>query len=166
MRTLILLILAAIPSVGANSIRQMKWDELSTLTTKSVSVVMRGGAVVTGKVTAVEPDALVLRVSKTTDKAAYPKGPLRLQRATLRTLQWNNKGHKFRAIGTPLGTVAGLVAGALIGIGINGGIWDTSGVSDSTLVAAVFGTGAAGGVGGYFLGNAADRRVITIEIVP
>jgi len=164
MRTLILALLAATSCLGADSIRQMRWDELATLVDKSVSVVMPGGVVVSGKCTAVEPDALLIKVSRTTDRQGYPKGPLRVSRATLHTLQMNAKGHKFRVIGTVVGSVVGLTAGGISAIAIQGGLFDNN--NPAGAAAAFIGIGAVGGIGGYALGNAADRRAVTIEIIP
>jgi len=128
---------------------------------KTVSIPL-AGAVITGKATAVEADALLIRVSKTTNPTDWPKGIGRVPRASLHTLELRTKGAKYRVIGTVLGLVAGVTGGALAAYGVNGLSPNHAGRAAGIFV------GVAGGAtaGGYLLGNAADRRSTTIEIVP
>jgi len=162
------LALAVLPalSLPAKNVspRQLKWEELSFIVGKTVSVVMPGGHVITGKTTSVESDALVVRVTRTADAKAYPKGPLRVPRATLHTLQLQTKGVKFRIVGTVIGAVAGLAGGVGAAIGISGGILSNNNPAGAT--AALIGITAGVTTAGYLLGNAADRRSETIEILP
>jgi hypothetical protein len=152
------------PAIVGGSPRQVKWEDLGFVTGKTVSISMPGGTVVTGQTTAVEADALVMHVKKTSDAKAYPKGPLRVPRATLRTLELNTKGHKWRVIGTVVGTIAGLGGGTLAAIGINGGILNEN--NPPGAAAAAIGITAVGVTAGYLAGNAGDRRTILIEILP
>src|SRR5512133_2564419 len=64
------------------------------------------------------------------------------------------RSHKGRIIGTIVGAAGGFALGVFAGIGA----YDDAINSDQKVwtMAAVF--GAAGGVGGYFVGNALDRR--------
>ena len=142
----------------------MKWDELSGVAGQNVSIVMPHGAVVTGKVSRVEADGLVMNVARTTDPAAYPKGNLRVARAGLRTIEIRRKGHKFRVIGTALGFVAGVTGGAAAAIGVQGGLFSNN--NQGKAAATFAGIIAGATVGGYLIGNAADRKSVTVEVVP
>ena len=151
-----ILLLLPVLADGAPPLR-VPWEELNVVIGHTVSITMPGGAVVTGKATGVESDALVLSVAKTTDRNAYPKGPLRAPRATLHKLEMLKKGWAYRAVLTPLGAFGGLVCG----------IGATFGSKGSGKSAAGFaGLWAAGIAGGYLLGNSADRHWTSVEILP
>lgn len=131
---------------------------------KTVSIAMPGAVVITGTATAVEPDALVVKVKNTTDAKAWPKGVNRVPRATLHALEMRTKGSKYRVIGTVVGTAAGLVLGAIAAIKIDGVF--RANHNGGKAGAAFVGITGVGAASGYLLGNAADRRSTTIEIVP
>jgi len=149
---------------GTASLQQVNWEGLSIVLGKQVAIAMPGGAVISGRANGIEPNALIVQVKKTTDSIAYPKGALRVPRETLRVLQVQTKGTKFRIIGTTLGAFVGLVAGALAAFAIQGGILSNNNSTGSA--AAFIGITAGGTVLGYLAGNAGDKRSITIEIVP
>ncbi len=123
---------------------------------------MPGGAVITGEATGVEPDALVMDVKSTTDAKAYPKGPVRAPRATLRRFDMRTKGKAFRILGTALGSGAGLIAGAFAAVGIQGGILGDK--NQGQAAAALCGIWAGGTIAGYLAGNSADKRWTPVEI--
>jgi len=151
-----ILLLLPVLADGAPLLR-VPWEGLNVVIGHTVSITMPGGAVVTGKAAGVESDALVLSVAKTTDRKAYPKGPLRVPRATLHRLEMLRKGWTYRAVLTPLGAIVGLVCG----------VGATFGSKGSGKSAAVFaGLSAAGIAGGYLLGNSADRHWTSVEILP
>ena len=56
-----------------------------------------------GTVTALEADALVMQIGKTSDKNVYPKGRYAASRAEVKTLGVLTKCKKFRVIGTIIG---------------------------------------------------------------
>jgi hypothetical protein len=107
---------------------------------------------------------LEVQVTKTTNPAAWPKGLTRVPRATLRTVEMRTKSVHYRIIGTVVGFVAGTVAGLAAAVGIGGGLLGNE--NQGAAAAAVISITAAGTAGGYAVGNAADRRSTTIEIVP
>jgi hypothetical protein len=145
-------------------IEHVKWDNLSTVVGKTVMVAMPAGSVITGEATGVESDALVVNVTKTTDRTAFPKGELRVPRATLRVFQVRTKGKICRVLLTVAGAVVGMYGGASVAIGIGSG--GAFGKTSTGAVAAFIGIGFAGTVAGYEAGDAADRRWTAIEIVP
>jgi hypothetical protein len=159
-------ILSPLPLAAEARVRHIKWEDLSMVTGHTVRISLPGG-IVTGKAGTVEADALVVDVRKTSDRNAYPKGDLRVPREKLHRLEMLTKGKFFRVGGS---IVAGMVAvpvGALIGYGIEGCgfMSECFGHSTGGGVVAV-GISAAGIAGGYFAGNALDKRWYVIEIEP
>lgn len=152
------------PLAKGGSPQQVKWEGLSMVVGETVSIVMPGGVAIKGKATGVEPDALVVKVTKTADPRAYPRGPLRVPRATLRTLELQTKGQKFRVIGTAVGALGGIGGGLAAAVNIQGGILGNR--NQGAAVGAFAAITAGATVAGYLAGNAADKRSTTIEILP
>jgi len=142
----------------------VKWEGLTVVVGNTVSIAMPGGAVIAGKATGVESDALVVDVQKTSDRTAYPKGAVRVPRATLHRFEMQTKGKVGRIVGTPVGFAVGFTAGVGAAIGIGGGFLRNDNQGAAT--AALIGIAAAGTVGGYFLGNSIDKHWTAIEILP
>jgi hypothetical protein len=130
---------------------------------KHVSIALYDGGAVAGKVREVQADALLIEVSRTTSPVAFPKGPMRVPRATLHVLDLHGKGFKYRVIGTALGFAAGAAGGAGVALGVQGGLFSND--HGAAAGAAFVGVMAAVTVAGYVVGNAADRRTTTIQIV-
>jgi hypothetical protein len=130
---------------------------------KHVSIALYDGGAIAGTVREVQADALLIDVSRTTSPVVFPKGPMRVPRATLHVLDLHGKGFKYRVLGTALGFVAGTAGGVGMALGVQGGLFsDSHGrASGAAFVGVMAGVTAAG----YALGNAADRRTTTIQIV-
>jgi hypothetical protein len=158
-----MLLLWVAPAARADSPRRLTWEELPQLVGKRVSIPLYDGGAVAGTVREVQADALVIEVSKTTSPVAYPKGPMRVPRAKLHVLDLHGKGFKYRVLGTALGFVAGTAGGVGVALGVQGGPFgDEHGrVAGAALVGMMAGVTTAG----YAMGNAADRRTTTIQIV-
>jgi hypothetical protein len=155
----------AVPLLAdAAALMHVKWEGLTVVTGNTVSIAMPGGAVITGKATSVESDALVVDVRKTSDRTAYPKGVVRVPRATLHRFEMQTKGKVGRAVGIPVGFVVGFAGGLGAWIGIQGGILNDKNPTAATV--AWIGLAAAGTVGGCFLGNSIDKQWTVIEILP
>jgi hypothetical protein len=152
-----------VPAAGAVSPRRLTWDELSQLVGKRVSIALYDGGAVAGRVRGVQPDALLLDVSRSTSPAAYPKGTMRVPRATLHVLDVQGKSFKYRVIGAALGFVAGAAGGMCVAAGVQGGLFN----DQYSVAAGAAGIGVLAAVtaAGYAVGNAADRRTTTIQIV-
>ena len=150
------------PAAGAVMPERLTWEELTQLVGKHVSIALYDGAV-SGAVREVQADALLIEVSKSTNPAAYPKGPMRVPRATLHVLDLHGKGVKYRVISTALGFVAGAAGGLGVAIKAQGGLFGNEHQTAAPvgMIAVMAGVTAAG----YALGNAADRRTTTIRIV-
>src|ERR1017187_4757918 len=107
-----LALLLAVPLLAdAAGLMHLKWEGLTVVVGKTVSIAMPGGAVITGKATGVESDALVVEVKKSSDHSAYPKGVVRVPRATLHRLEMQTKGKVGRVVGTTVGGVVGFAGG-------------------------------------------------------
>jgi hypothetical protein len=155
----------AVPLLAdAAALMHVKWEGLTVVVGHTVSIAMPGGAVITGKATGVESDALVVDVQKTSDRTAYPKGVVRVPRATLHRFEMQTKGKVGRIVGTPVGFVVGGGAGLGAWVGIQGGLWGNN--NPTGAAAAWIGIAAAGTVGGYLLGNSVDKHWTAIEILP
>jgi hypothetical protein len=152
-----------VPSAGAVAPQRLTWEELPQLVGKHVSIPLYDGGAVAGKVITVEADALLIQVAKSTDPVAHPKGPMRVPRDKLHVLDLHGKGVKYRVLGTTLGLGAGLVGGAGVAIGVQGGLFsdERGGAAGAAFVGVIAGVTAAG----YLVGNAADRRTTTIQII-
>lgn len=159
---LLAMLLAGASAAGAASKVTVYWGGLTVVTGKTVSIVMPGGAIITGKAKGLEPDALVVEVTGTTDRRAYPKGVLRVPRTSLRVLEVKTKGSLGRIVGTVLGTAAGGVAGAYAVIGL---VWNSPSAQAAPALAGI-GCVTGGMVAGFLVGNAVDTHSTTIEIAP
>jgi hypothetical protein len=146
-------------AAGAVDERQTNWAGLSVVVGQRVRVLMPDGARIEGKATGLEVDALAIEVAKTSNRKAYPKGRFLASRATLRAVDVVQPSTKhWRIICTAMGGGIGYVA---LRAAIN------LAKSSNTGAAAGFGTLGVGlPVAGYFIGNAADRRIVTYVIVP
>jgi hypothetical protein len=149
------------PAAGAVMPDRLTWEELPQLVGKHVSIALYDGGAVAGTVREVEADALLIQVSKSTNLAAYPKGPMRVPRNKLHVLDLHGKGHKYRAIGTAIGFVAGAAGAVRASGGVGLSRDDQGAVGAIAAVAVLAGATAAG----YITGNARDRRTTTIRII-
>jgi hypothetical protein len=98
----IFLLLSLAPTGSAAEPQRLAWDELNQLVGRHVSIPLYDGCAVFGKVTKVQSDALVIDVEKSSHPQAYPKGPLRVPRATLYVFELHKKGFKHRVTDTTL----------------------------------------------------------------
>lgn len=90
------------PAAAGDESQRLAWDELHQLVGKQVSIPLYTGCAVSGKVLEVQPDALVLDVSKSSHPQSCPKGSLRVPRATLYVLDLHKNGIKHKVTDTTL----------------------------------------------------------------
>lgn len=158
-------ILSILPLLAEGAgVMHVKWEGLSMVSLQTVRIFLPGGSI-TGTVVSVDADALVVDVKKTSDRNV-PKGVLRVPRGKLHRLEMQTKGKLYRVLLTSLGT----------GLGSVGGLGAFYVIEDCHFVicngngnagsAALLGLTAAGAVGGYLAGNAADKHWTAIEILP
>jgi hypothetical protein len=94
---------------------QLKWSELGPrVEDRKVAMVVTGGTYIEGKVQRVVQDGMWLRVSKTSDHKAQPKGSHLIPRPSISVLQVTEYGMLGSLLVTAgaVAAVAGLVAAA------------------------------------------------------
>ncbi len=161
---LLAVILASFPhqSMAKTNTIELRWDELSGLAVgKDIDVRFTDGTRVQGELLAVRPDALSIDVSKTSNKATYPKGQRNIPRASVSAFEMKRlKTARWRVVGTTAGVVAGIFTGAGVGVGLcrhdcgAGAVWG--------------GIGAGVGVAilGNRLGHEGDMQRTVVKIIP
>ena len=142
-------------SMLAANREERKWNELQGFAGRDVQLVLDRGAVIEGELVAVEAQALVLQVKRTSDKAVMPKGRASVPRTEVKVLGIRRSGKKFRVIGTIAGAWFGLGLGSYTALRTN-----SAGAALATLASVGGGLTTLG----YFLGEAGDHRLTTIVI--
>ena len=153
------------PAVGAE-VLHVTWATLP-VAGYMVRVTLADG-VITGKAVRVEPAALVVDVRSSTNRAAYPKGQLRVPRDKVRMVEMQRQGRALWALLSVVGALGGLGAGTAVALyGIEGGdVLFKPHLHTGADVGAIVGMTAGGFCAGYFGGKALDKRRILLEIAP
>jgi hypothetical protein len=142
---------------------ELRWNELSGVAVgKNIDLRLTDGARVKGELLVVRPDALSIDVSKTSNKAIYPKGQRDIPRASVSTFEMRRlKTVRWRVVGTAAGVFAGIFTGAGVTVGLCRG-WNCG------AGAALGGVGAGVGVAilGNRLGHAGDMQRTVVKIIP
>ena len=139
----------------------VRWGELEpTVAGKHVGMVLPNGAHIEGRALVVQPEALIIKITKTSDRKVQPKGEASVPRSAVSVLQVMNYSVRWRIIGTILGPALAAVVGTMAFFRVAGD-WDELPKYIGFCSAGMFGSG----VGGYYLGKRADRHVTTIRIV-
>ncbi len=138
----------------------LTWNEVGPrIQGKHVQLTLPGGASVSGDVTVVREEALVLDVKTTSDAATYPRGGATIPRASVSVLSLRETHGKYgRKLGGGLGAVAGVLAGGYTAA--------TVANSPGAGVAIFGGLTGAGMLLGYYLGRHADDKTTLIRVVP
>lgn len=155
---LALVLVAQSSAFAAAAPVELRWSELNALIFgKKVQLVLPGGANVEGTVAAIREDALVLDVSKTSDKKAQPKGNAVIPRSSVTLLQLEQKRGGRRTIGTVLGVLGGVVLGGYVAA--------KTANSGGAGIAVFLGVAAAGSLAGWAAGGAADHKTTMIRVL-
>ncbi len=159
--TLVFALLNVTASFAAETRTQrVIWSEVASATKGAkITMVLPGGAEIRGKVLDTEPQALIVDVTKTSS-ANVPKGRALIPRASVSTIHSRKCGAKWRAI-LGIGLPAALMGAA--GAAINA---QSPTVKGQEAVGLIFGLGAGGAVGGYFIGKQLDCHVTEITVIP
>jgi hypothetical protein len=138
---------------------QLKWNELGPrIENRKVALVLAGGTYIEGKVQRVVPDGLWLRISKTSDHMAQPKGSHLIPRQSVSMLQVT----EYRKLARLLVTAGAVAAVAGIAAANYPDLYEGPAV---VAVPAVTAAGVIGGaVAGYYAGKRLDKRVVEIRI--
>jgi len=157
MRRSIAVLLLVIAPALAGQREERTWGELADLVGRKIRMTTPKAVVVEGTVTALEADALVMQIGKTSDKNAYPKGRYAAPRADLKSLDVLTKGKKFRVIGTIIGAWGGLALGIYAALHTQ---------TAARAHAVLGGVGGGATVAGYLIGDAADSQTLNISVKP
>jgi hypothetical protein len=160
--TTIVLIYAIVAPAQAGQKNARSWGELSQEVQSdwTFRMVLPDATVIEGKQAAFTPEALTLKVVKTTNSAQHPKGQITIPREQVKTLEIRKNGEKFRIIGL----------GVPVAIGVAVGVHTAS--DKTQLLSGIGGAleflliGVLGGTAGFFIGRAADRTFHTVAVKP
>jgi hypothetical protein len=158
--TLGLCLLLVVPCSGAKEQNlRLYWNQLDQVVTgHKVQTVLADGTALEGKVLAVLPAGLKLKIGKTSDPENYPKGEGLIPREQVKVLRFTQIQGSWRGWGTAIGAGAGVVPGGMLAV-----YGSNEDVAGSGAIAA--GVIAGGAVAGYFAGRSADKRVTTVTVV-
>jgi hypothetical protein len=138
---------------------RLEWRDLDRMIHgRNIEIKLPSGIRLKGRVTSVELDALMLDVSKTSNKRAYPKGRAVVPRPEVTQFMLVRKeGHVWSAVGAGIGgTVGAGLASAAINVFENSGQRALAGALLVTLPAAI----------GFGLGWGADHEYVNVIVVP
>jgi hypothetical protein len=150
-RTAMLPLLIALMAAPGTAQNRLTWSDFSARMTPrhTVRMVLPDGTTIEARPLAMKSDGAEMRITKTSNRLIHPKGPSTIPRAAFSVVQVRSPRWRGRMIGTLAPIGAGIVAmasaygkgDAVYGYLVGGGL-----------------TAAGGGVGGYFIGRAVDRR--------
>jgi hypothetical protein len=160
--TTIVLIYAIVMPVQAEQTKVRSWGELSQDIQPewTLRMVLPDSTLIEGKQAAFTPEALTLKVVKTSNAAQHPKGQITIPREQVKTLDIRKNGVKYRTIGT----LAPIAAGAGVGAAVTRGQQDILAAAAGAAVFLII--AVVGGTAGFFIGRAADRAFHTVAVKP
>lgn len=140
---------------AGNKDAAVAWTELaSQVHGRKFATVLDDGTKVEGRVISVEPDALAVKVRKSSGNV-YPKGRGLLPRAKLSSIDVQQTGKKWKIIDPIVGCAGVGVLGGVVGVARGGPLGAGAGLLGGMVV---------GGVLGEFVGIHEDRHMVTIRI--
>jgi len=110
----------------------------------------------------VDPDALVLRITKTRAPKIYAKGRAAIPRSTVSEIHLRHARYRWRVIGTAVGAAAGVAVGWIAALLI---CYEEHPGCTGPATAAFVGTMGGLATLGHLTGREADRRVTIIKII-
>ncbi len=140
---------------GAPKEVAVRWEELAPLVEKrEIETVLTNGVHVRGRAEKVLPEALEVRVKKTSDAAVIPKGRTRIARelVTVLTVRW--KGSLLRYMLAPAMGMGGPI------------LFGSAGLIGEANPVAVYGLLTVFAIAGYFVGDWLDTREMRLVLVP
>ncbi len=158
-----LCVACAAPAAAQQRLVLVPWSELERLISfKKVTIVLVSGDRIEGRVWGLEPDALVLRITKTTSPKTYPKRVTPVPRSEVMEIRLRQARYGRRVLGTAVGGVVGLVVGWYAARLICAD--ESPGCTTPATAAFV---GITGGMAtlGHLAGRDADRRETIIKIL-
>ena len=152
-------LVASPPAEAASRPVELKWTELgTTISGKTVEMVIPGGVTVTGDVDAFRDDQLVLDVRKTSNAQLQPKGSATIPRSSVTVVKLlTDRGTRWRK---PIAVIGG-IGGVMLGGYIAGSVVSSAGPGLAIFVT----TSAASIVAGHAIGERLDKKVKTYRLV-
>lgn len=165
MLLVVILFLVAGQSAGLAGERKrlrLPWSELGpVIADKKVALIVPGGTAIEGKALSVEPGALRLHVTKTSDSKAVRKGETSIPRSSVSAIRIARYSRHWRLLLTPglPAAMLGAMAAAASRVGPT--------PDPAKIVPIGLGVAVAATVTGYYVGKLVDRRELTeITVVP
>jgi hypothetical protein len=160
MRTLVwtgLLVIAFARAQGAEPARavaKIRWQELPATASKMQALVQtHSGANLKLEVLSVSADSASVRIQKTSDSKAYPKGERTIERKAIASVVLEKRRVRGRVIGT--------VAGFYVPLAIAAVATGSSEVAQGWPGLVALG----GAVLGYYAGKSTDIKRVTVEFI-
>ena len=149
-------------SAAEPKVLSLRWSELeSAVGGGKVKIVLPDGLRIEGRVMAVEPEVLRIRITRSSDRHAQPKGEASIPRHAVSVVEVVKYGKLWRLLGA-LAIPAGAASAAAITFPRDVSEGPVPGIVLGVSLAGVAGTALAG----YYLGKRADRHRTTIRIIP
>lgn len=160
---LLLLTSAGIPTALARTeVVTVRWDELSgTVANRTVTVVLSGGGRLTGVISQVRQDDLLMAIDKSSDHGHYPPGEMPVPRREITEIRLKRRkgpGRLIGAGGAGAATALGALPWAISDARVN--------VSDGARIAQWAALTAGATAGGYLIGRLIDTRETVIRLAP
>jgi hypothetical protein len=158
---LLLMLWLTEPGVARTLNLELAWSELQPeIQGKTVALLLPDGVRIEGLVQAVEPDALIMNVRKSSDRGLHPKGRTSVPFGSAGTIEMRGRRTKWQIIGPAIGAVPGIVACSWANTYANNESGSMNGALTAICVAPL---GAGVGLG-YMAGRAADKQVTYIKV--
>jgi hypothetical protein len=144
---------------GGKTPAAVTWEELAGIVVaRKISLRVPDGTRLEGEVLAVRPDAILLDITKTSNRKLHPKGQAEVGRQGIAEVLILREGMAiFRILGGVGGAIGGLMLSVGMAVAADSAPFVILGLVLFTPLAAA---------GGYYAGKLADRRATRIEIKP
>jgi hypothetical protein len=153
----LLLTASQIPAcAGERKKLRLPWSELGpAVADRKIAMVLPSGTAVEGKVLGVEPDALRLHVTWTTDSKVVRKGQTSIPRSSVSVIRMGRYSKHWRLLLTP-GFPAALLGGMAVGVSMH-----HYSPAPQQIIPIGIGVTLGGTIAGYYVGKRLDRRELT-----
>ena len=161
MKKTIVILLTVTASLAAEARKErIAWPEVKSATrSATITMILPSGTEIRGKVLEVQPQALIVDVTKTSNSRDVEKGRASIPRASASTIHARKCGVKWRAI-LAIGLPAGLLAATAGAINAQ-----STTVKGGEAYGVGVGVAAGSAVAGYFIGRKLDCHDTDIAVI-